>query len=187
MKLLFCPICHDVLGLLGEEWRTCVCGCAGGQYNDDNMTATVGGAAKVIGIGNPFFNPLWIHLTPEKKRELRQQYYGQPDSDAWYGEYPGDIQIFRITSPNGPRLKVTVEPVQGSLQRTLNRWEPGENKVTVVDERPFTIDGKDDLLTVVVPANISPAIRQLIDRKAEKDELQHGSRLLRLLKRICMD
>ena len=58
MKLLACPVCHDVLGLLGQEWRICLCGASGGQYNADLMTATVGGAARVFGVGNPFFDVL---------------------------------------------------------------------------------------------------------------------------------
>ena len=147
MKLLQCPICHDVHGLISKEWRVCFCGASGGQYNADGMTATLGGAARVFGVGNPFFNELYLYLDTEGKRKMRQRFYGQPDTDAWWGEYPGDVQIFRLTCPfseRGPRLKVKVQAVPG---------DPSKMCVKIIDKRSFTIDGKSDLKSVIVPAN----------------------------------
>lgn len=164
MKILYCQICGDVLGLLGQEWRKCVCGDSGGQYNADCMTATVGGKARVFGVGNPFFSELYPYTTPETRKEMRKRFYGQPDTDAWWGEYPGDVQIFRIQSPDGPRLKVKVCSL-GFDEKTRKACEPGQNRVTVVDKRPFTIDGKSDLKEVTVPANVNPRQRQTLRRK----------------------
>lgn len=164
MKALYCQICGDVQGLLGQFWRKCVCGASGGQYNSDLMTATIGGAARVLGIGNPFFDGLYLFLTAEKKREMRQKYYGQPDTDAWWGEFPGDVQIFRIESPDGPRLKVRIRSL-GITSATRDRWEPGMNEVTVIDKRPYTIDGKPNLRTVTVPANLTPRLRQTLKKR----------------------
>jgi len=166
MKLLFCPICHDALGLLGQEWRKCICGASGGQYNRDQMTATVGGLARVFGVGNPFFSELYPYTTPETRREMRKKYYGQPDTDAWWGEYPGDLQIFRIQSPDGPRLKIIIEHL-GISEKTRQAWEPGQNRVIIVDKRPFTIDSKV-LKEVIVPANFKPELRQTLKKKEER-------------------
>jgi len=146
MKLLYCPICRDVHGIIEEKWRKCLCGQSGGQYNADGMTATVGGEARVFGVGNhPFFDPLFIYLTDEKKRELRQKYYGQPDTDAWWGEYPGDVQIFRVPDSRGPRVEIKVR-----------RKNNTENEVIVTEKhRPVLCDGRpiEDLGSVVVPRN----------------------------------
>lgn len=155
MKILACPNCKDVFGLLGKEWRVCVCGESGGQYNTDLMTATLGGRARVFGVGNLFFNELFPYLTEEGKQKARPKVGGYSGpNDCWWGEFPGDVQIFRIDSPSGPRLKVKVLHV-----------DPSTNKVVVVDKRKFTIDGRSDLREVVVPSNPRPFARQLIRHK----------------------
>ncbi len=155
MKLLQCPLCGDVLGLLGREWRVCVCGASGGQYNADHVTATVGGAARVFGIANPFFNELFPLLDAAHVRKVHERFgYADRAGEIWWGEFAGDLQIFRVDDPAGPRLEVDVEPVD---RRT--------NRVKVVDGRAFTIDGKADLREVVVPTNPRPARRQLIEPK----------------------
>jgi hypothetical protein len=153
MKLLFCPNCHDVLGLLGKEWRRCICGASGGQYNKDLMTATLGGIARVFGVGNPFFNELWPILTAEQKKPLREKWYNHNDGDCWWGECVGDVQIFRIESANGPRLKVELKLLTNGTQI-----------VTIVDKRSYTVDGKLDIKTVTVPSNPIPFKRQTLKR-----------------------
>ena len=147
MKLIYCPMCADVFRLVGKSWRTCECQQSGGQYNKDLMTATIGGCARVLGIGNPFFNELYPMLNEEAKAALRQRMYGQP-TDAWWGEYPGDVQLFRIECAYGPRLAVRVVRVSET-----------ENKVIIIDKRPYTIDKKSNVKSVVVPANPKPSYR----------------------------
>ena len=100
MKLLFCSDCHDVHELITNVWRKCLCGKSGGQYNRDGMTATIGGRARVFGVGNTFFNELYPLLGPDGKKTVREKYFGQ-ETDAWWGEYPGDQQIFRVRLADG--------------------------------------------------------------------------------------
>lgn len=142
MKLLFCPICHDVLGLLDNHWRTCVCKCSGGQYNADGMTATIGGMGKVFGVGNPFFNELYPFLNNEGKKAMRQKFYGQPDTDCWWGDYAGERQIFHIQEAAGPRVKVRVV-VESAVM----------NRVIITDKRVVYIDGVQSRKEVLVPSN----------------------------------
>jgi hypothetical protein len=51
VKLLFCTFCHDMVKLHNDH-RTCDCGQSWGQYEEDDLHATVGGKALVIGIEN---------------------------------------------------------------------------------------------------------------------------------------
>lgn len=125
MKLIFCTECSDVFRLVGEQWRMCMCGQSGGQYDQDNINATIGGSARVFGIANPFFFPEYLDITQEahipqrygyttdgiplmtdmhtKLQEYREeQGYGSSKSDVWWGEYAGDDQITRISNPDGP-------------------------------------------------------------------------------------
>ncbi len=159
MKLLHCPLCGDALGLLGREWRVCVCGASGGQYNADHVTATLGGAARVFGVANPFFNEIFPLLDAAHVRKVHDHFgYTDQDGEIWWGEFPGDVQIFRVEDPDGPRLDVDVERVDAK-----------RNKVRVKpDGRPFTIDGKADLTEVVVPSNPRPARRQLVEPKPKE-------------------
>ena len=142
VKLLFCPSCTDVVRLQVERWKKCECGKSGGQYNCDCVTATVGGEARVFGIGNPFFWPHWAAHTTQKSRMAarRKWQYRIADSDCWWGEYSGDMQLFRILSADGPRLLCMLKVV-------------GENQleVTVTDLRAFRVAGKV-INSVVVPA-----------------------------------
>jgi len=50
MKLIFCPICKDMLALR-EAYRVCECGKSGGQYLD-NINAEITGESIPIGIHN---------------------------------------------------------------------------------------------------------------------------------------
>lgn len=158
MKLIYCPICGDVARLIPSKWRQCECGLSGGQYNADLMTATIGGSARVFGVGNPFFNEFWTGLSDEMQQAARKKYGYGGQSDCWWGEYPGDQQIFRIESPDGPRLQIVrVEPREnntlgrGSLERQYT------NEVFIVDRRDYTVDGKRGIKSVVVPANPNPS------------------------------
>lgn len=148
MKLLFCPLCFDVKGLVMAEWRECLCGESGGQYNKDGMTATLGGVARVFGVGNPFFNELYPFLNEEGIAKVRQKFYGH-QHEAWWGEYPGDTQIFRIRNADGPRLKV----------RISDSDRPLECVVAITDKREYWIDGKFRLSHVLVPKNVKVKTR----------------------------
>ncbi len=53
MKLIFCPICKDVLALR-MHFRTCECGKSGGQYTG-NLNATINGEAVPLGFHNLSF------------------------------------------------------------------------------------------------------------------------------------
>lgn len=132
MKLLYCPSCHDVQGLIMPEWRTCLCGLSGGQYNKDGMTATIGGMGKVFGIGNPFFELLYSYLEEKGLKKMQKDFYGHEKGDCWWGEYEGDKQIFRIAESFGPRLKIRI-------QRCML---PGYVQVKVIDKRSFSVVGK---------------------------------------------
>lgn len=51
MKLIYCPICRDVVSLTYKA-RTCECGQSGGQYAPDGVTATLTGPAIPLGFDN---------------------------------------------------------------------------------------------------------------------------------------
>lgn len=159
MKLIYCPGCHDVHGLTMGEWRKCLCGESGGQYNEDGMTATLGGRARVFGVGNPFFNELYPYLDVEGKRKMRVAFYGQPDTDAWWGDYPGEQQIFRIFSADGPRLQVKVEDPTSEADVAFEVDPKTMMRVTVTDKRKHWLSMErvtrhpDNPVIVVVPRN----------------------------------
>jgi len=136
MKLLFCPLCRDVRGLHYAEWRKCLCGESGGQYNEDNVTATIGGAARVFGIANPFFNELFPILETWQVEIVRKKWgYDDRRGECWWGEFGGDQQIMRIPSADGPRLVVRKD----------------DGRVIIEDERTdYTIDGKTGVKEVHV-------------------------------------
>ena len=97
MKLIRCKYCNDVVRLVKEEWRKCICKESGGQYRSDDQTAIVGGNCEVIGIRNDFFD-----YEPFSKE--REQY---DRNKIIQGEYKGDDQITRLKSPKKPRQKST--------------------------------------------------------------------------------
>ncbi len=55
MKLIFCPVCHDIVKLLLEMDRSCQCACSWGHYKGDGLNATYGGMAIPLGIANSTF------------------------------------------------------------------------------------------------------------------------------------
>lgn len=167
MKLLFCPNCGDVVRLIPTRWRRCVCRQSGGQYNADGMTATAGGKAHVLGIGNFFFHPDYprFDTVAAKKFFVERVYPGFTyTTDGWWGDYPGEAQLFHIKAPNGPRLRIQFYELES---------QPSQNVVIVVDGRKFTTGGlKKDISgrwwpavagrkghQVVVPANPHPSFR----------------------------
>lgn len=105
MKLIYCPRCKDIFRLY-RAWRRCRCGASGGGYQEDNVTATIGGEAEVFGIANPFFDSrykLVICMEDKKLAEYRQENgYGDQRSECWWGEFEGDTQIERISEAGGP-------------------------------------------------------------------------------------
>lgn len=55
MKLIFCPKCHDVLKLLRDQHRSCICGKSGGLYKEDGLHAIIYGSAIPVGFTNLTF------------------------------------------------------------------------------------------------------------------------------------
>ena len=55
MKLIFCPLCEDVVKIRTEQDRKCWCGRSGGRYLPDGLNAFVFGSAIPIGFNNKSF------------------------------------------------------------------------------------------------------------------------------------
>lgn len=53
MKLIFCPICHDVFRLISKK-RSCCCKQSWGKYID-TLNAEIGGSSIPLGFNNPSF------------------------------------------------------------------------------------------------------------------------------------
>ena len=117
MKLIRCKNCNDVVRLVHTHWRMCDCGKSGGQYNEDLITATVGGDCEIFGISNLFFDEEFNKLSEEEKVEYRSK-INHYWCEIWFGEGDGDFQIHRIKSPKGPRLKMVVEWVGKNLTKS---------------------------------------------------------------------
>lgn len=83
MKALYCPSCHDMFALQLREWKDCSCGECGGQYNQDTITATILGKAKVLGIPNDF-----LKNDPKDAKK----------GEIWFGGFEGDNQIMKRKS-----------------------------------------------------------------------------------------
>lgn len=113
MKLIRCGECGDVINLCKEEWRMCLCGESGGQYNEDNQTAIVGGKCEVFGIRNDFFE--YAPFSKERREHDRDRLV--------QGEYAGDAQIHRVESPKKPKDKRTPThaPVGVLAQKFINK------------------------------------------------------------------
>lgn len=146
MKLVYCPTCHDVFSITHAKWRICTCKRSGGQYNRDMVTATIGGNARVFGVANPFFTKEWLELTEEQRIQKRIEYHYQEPHDCWWGDYKGDIQLFRITEPRGPRLKVRVNSI-------LDSQPFPTMEVTIIDRRDYRV-GDDRPDKVIVPHGV---------------------------------
>jgi len=155
MKLLWCSDCHSVVQITNKVWRKCDCGKIGGQYNADDVTATIGGikttsgsngelrASGVFGIANWFFLNSFAAKSAKDKMEYRYKWAPEGDgSDCWWGSYAGDQQLFFIELPDGPRLIVT------------SKLTVMKDKVKVEisnDGRDWYIDGKKNKKSVTIP------------------------------------
>lgn len=51
MKLILCPVCHDIVRLTHKK-RYCVCNSSWGYYEDDGLNAVYGGSSKPLGLLN---------------------------------------------------------------------------------------------------------------------------------------
>jgi len=138
MKLIKCNQCGDVARLIHTKWRKCECGKSGGQYNSDMISATVGGDCEVIGLRNDYFATKPFSKGREKTDD--KGYVGS----IIQGEYLGDVQIHRVKSGDGPRLKMTIE-----------EFDSENNLITFTDDREYTINIKGDKSpkTIEVPIN----------------------------------
>lgn len=149
MKLIHCKHCHDVVRLIHTKWRMCECKKSGGQYNDDLMSATIGGGCDVIGIPNPFFDDIFKYLIEENGgTQFYRDKHGWGKQDIWYGGGAGDLQIHRIESPKGPKLKMRVEIV-----------DKNHTKSIITDKRDYLIDGKK-LPFVIIENQMHPSFKQ---------------------------
>jgi hypothetical protein len=133
-KLIRCKKCEDIVRLIHTNWRKCECGKSGGQYNDDMMSATVGGDCEVIGLRNDYFT----------KKPFSKARNDNDLNAIIQGEYDGDVQIHRIKSGDGPKLKMEIEAI-----------DDDNNKITFTDDRKYTINVKGDKSpkTIEVPIN----------------------------------
>ena len=161
MKLIRCNQCGDVARLIHTKWRQCECGKSGGQYNDDMISATVGGDCEVIGLRNDYFE-----LKPFSKARTKTDDLGMINGII-QGEYLGDVQIHRIISGKGPKLKMIIEPIDDE-----------NNKITFTDNRKYTINLKGDKSpkTITVPRNdAGPSFK---DDKTKKTIKEHLKKLI---------
>jgi len=132
------------------------------------MTATLGGEARVFGVGNPFFEYLYPFLEEKGKRAMWKKLYGHELGDCWWGEYEGDNQILRIQDAKGPRLNLkVVNLVATGPDRILT--ESGTNLVTVIDKREYMFLGKWEkrAISFQVPANLRVKVTRW-SKKAKK-------------------
>jgi hypothetical protein len=160
MKLIRCKNCDDVVRLVHTKWRKCDCGKSGGQYNDELLSATVGGDCEVIGIRNDFFS-----AKPFSKERSKVDDKGARNNII-QGEYEGDVQIHRIESADGPKLKMKTEKIDDD---TL--------KVTFTDDRKYTINlkGNKSPKTIELPANDSPSFK---DKKKINENIEYLKKLV---------
>jgi len=143
MKLIRCKSCNDIVRLVQTKWRQCACKESGGQYNDDNISATVGGDCEVIGIRND-----WVDGSKKDRQDKELNTIAQ-------GEYLGDVQIHRIESGKGPRLKMDIEEIDNET-----------NKVTFKDRRKYEVNVKGDKSpdTLEIPSNKKPSFKEYFNK-----------------------
>ena len=159
-KLIRCKKCEDIVRLVHTKWRKCECGESGGQYNDDLMSATVGGNCEVIGLRNDYFTE-----KPFSKKRNKQEL-----NTIIQGEYDSDVQIHRIESSEGPKLKIKIE-----------KLDDNNNKITFTDKRKYTINLKGDKTpkTVNIPINDNgPSFKDVKKSENLKEEIKKMLRLL---------
>jgi hypothetical protein len=91
----------------------------------------------VFGIGNPFFNEEWSQIT-EDQREQRRMASGYSLRDCWWGNFPGDTQIFQVENPNGPRARIKIIYNRATFTRSIH----------IVDRRLILVGGNPELRIV---------------------------------------
>ena len=156
-KLIKCNSCEDIVRLVHTKWRKCDCGKSGGQYNDDLMSATVGGECEVIGLRNDY-----LVLKPFSKARDKNNL-----DKIIQGEYEGDVQIHRIESSDGPRLKMIIE-----------KLDEENNKITFTDDRKYTINLKGDKSpkTIEIPINKNGPSFKPVKKKDNKQTIKEHLR-----------
>jgi hypothetical protein len=91
MKLIYCPHCLDMKKLRRLELRRCACGRSWGYYQEDDLTAVIGGSAVPVAIENDELRDaiadrpkegrgsfLAARVLPEKYDTLRRQSEPEP-------------------------------------------------------------------------------------------------------------
>jgi len=163
MKLIRCRKCEDVVRLIETKWRTCECGESGGQYNEDSVTATVGGDCDVVGLSNLFFDNKYRKLSDEEKEEYKKEINHHP-CEVWFGELEGDKQIHRIKSSKGPRLKMDIDYIGKACV------------ITFKDNRDYKVNlkwNKKPKKLIIPDANVEPSFKkEKIKENMEKRELR---------------
>jgi hypothetical protein len=159
-KLIRCKKCEDIVRLVHTKWRKCECGKSGGQYNDDMISATVGGDCEVIGIRNDYFAAKQFSKERSDDGDL---------NNIIQGEYDGDVQIHRIKSGDGPKLKMEIEKI-----------DEDNNKITFTDDRKYTINVKGDKSpkTIEVPINKNGPSFKDTKKDSKKSIKEHLRKLL---------
>lgn len=155
MKLIRCNNCNDVIRLIHTKWRMCDCGKSGGQYNADLLSATVGGDCDVFGISNLFFDDDFRKLSEEEKIEYRKS-INHHTSEIWFGEALGDLQIHRVESSRGPRLKMTVEILEGPKTKSI-----------FTDKRKYKLNLSEDTQPphIIIDNDMNPSFKDENNRK----------------------
>ena len=89
MKLVSCKKCKDLVMLVSEEIRFCMCGDIAGRYLDDRITAVVTKNAIVVGIDNNGFNIAKNYALCEKIQncKYRVDYF----FTGWIPNFPGEV------------------------------------------------------------------------------------------------
>jgi len=123
------------------------------------MSATVGGDCEVIGIRNDYFAAKQFSKERSDEGDL---------NNIIQGEYDGDVQIHRIESGDGPKLKMKIEKI-----------DEDNNKITFTDDRKYTINlkGGKSPKTIEVPINKNgPSFKGV---KKQKESIKEHLRKLK--------
>ena len=123
------------------------------------ISATVGGDCEVIGIRNDYFAAKQFSKERSDEGDL---------NNIIQGEYDGDVQIHRIESGDGPKLKMKIEKI-----------DEENNKITFTDDRKYTINlkGGKSPKTIEVPINKNgPSFKGV---KKQKESIKEHLRKLK--------
>jgi len=173
MKLIRCKTCGDVVRLIEKRWRVCECGESGGQYNEDFMSATVGGNCEILGISNLMFDKRYRRMSDKRKTEYKKQINHHP-CEIWFGEVLGDYQIIRIESPDGPRLEAKVE------------WLKNGSKITFKDKRKYSLNirGNRKPKSVFIEGNTKPRPSFRMKNTLRKEINDHMKAINKILAKL---